>query len=124
VLLRPEVDVGGAEPALEEDPAAVLHRLRAEQPGGRDGSVQRGGLVEVSLLGRAGQGRIGDGRRLRPSAHALYPLALTAVAGDVDGLAAGAYRYEAEHDVPPLLAEGDHRGRGPTSVARAGARLR
>src|SRR5690606_29421983 len=47
VLFQPAVDVGGAEPALEEDPAAVLHRLRAEQPGCRDGGVQGGRLVEV-----------------------------------------------------------------------------
>lgn len=41
----------------------------------------------------------------------MYPLTLTVVAGNVDGLAAGAYRYDAERHVLALVADGDHRDR-------------
>jgi len=56
----------------------------------------------------AAQGRTTDGHRTCPSAHALYPLTLTVVAGNVAGLAAGAYRYDAERHVLTLAADGDH----------------
>lgn len=59
----------------------------------------------------AAQGRTTGERRSCPSAHALYPLTLTVVAGHVDGLAAGTYRYDAERDVLTLIADGDHRDR-------------
>ena len=52
-------------------------------------------LVEVGQLLWAAQGVTTDwGGRTAPSAGALYPLELYVVAGAVDGLEAGVYRYE------------------------------
>ncbi|MDF4253755.1 SagB/ThcOx family dehydrogenase [Streptomyces sp. WMMB303] len=68
-------------------------------------------IGHVALMVWAAQGRTTGERRTSPSAHALYPLTLTAVAGSVDGLAPGAYRYDAERDVLTLIADGDHRDR-------------
>ncbi|WP_405748431.1 SagB/ThcOx family dehydrogenase [Streptomyces sp. NBC_01411] len=68
-------------------------------------------IAQVALMVWAAQGQTTGERRSCPSAHALYPLTLTVVAGNVDGLAAGAYRYDAERDVLTLIADGDHRDR-------------
>ncbi|WP_346093785.1 SagB/ThcOx family dehydrogenase [Streptomyces olivaceiscleroticus] len=78
-------------------------------------------IVQVALLARAAQGRTTGERRSCPSAHALYPLTLTVVAGKVDGLAAGIYQYEPERDALTLIADGDHRDRvaGTTLVDHA-----
>ncbi|MFW5416379.1 SagB/ThcOx family dehydrogenase [Nocardiopsis sp. CNT-189] len=95
------------EPVRREGLQALLERRRST----RDFAPRALSLAQVSLLVRAAQGRTGDGRRTSPSAHALYPLALTVVAGDVDGLAAGVYRYDAERDALALVSEGDHRAR-------------
>ncbi|MBL1102511.1 SagB/ThcOx family dehydrogenase [Streptomyces coffeae] len=67
--------------------------------------------AQLARVAWAAQGRTADGRRTCPSAHALYPLTLTVVAGNMDDLAAGAYRYDAERQVLTLVAEGDHRDR-------------
>jgi SagB-type dehydrogenase family enzyme len=67
-------------------------------------------LAEVGQMLWAGQG-VTDarGRRTAPSARGLYPLELLLVAGEVDGLPAGVYRYRpAEHALIPI-AEGDRR---------------
>lgn len=50
-------------------------------------------LAQVGQLLWAAQGMTGGGRRAAPSAGALYPLEVYLLAGDVDGLAAGLYRY-------------------------------
>jgi SagB-type dehydrogenase family enzyme len=66
-------------------------------------------LTEVSQLLWAAQGVTGFRFRTAPSAGGLYPLELYLVAGDVTGLAAGVYRYEAgTHSLKPIL-EGDVR---------------
>lgn len=57
----------------------------------------------------AAQGASGEGRRVVPSAHKLYPLSVTAVVGNVAGLASGAYRYDSDQDRLQLVADGDHR---------------
>ncbi|MET8680049.1 SagB/ThcOx family dehydrogenase [Streptomyces sp. NPDC004647] len=68
-------------------------------------------IDQVAVVMWAAQGRTAGGRRSCPSAHALYPLTLTMVAGNVDGLAAGTYRYDAERHVLAPVADGDHRDR-------------
>jgi SagB-type dehydrogenase family enzyme len=67
-------------------------------------------LEDVSQLLWAAQG-ITDrgGFRTAPSAGALYPLEIYVVAGDVEGLSAGVYRYQPEtHDLVHV-ASGDLR---------------
>ena len=67
-------------------------------------------LAEVSQLLWAAQGITGaEGRRTAPSAGALYPLEVFVVAGNVEGLSAGVYRYRpGEHDLS-LVTDGDRR---------------
>jgi len=67
-------------------------------------------LQEVSQLLWAAQG-ITDARGFRtaPSAGALYPLEVYVVAGDVENLAPGVYKYEpCEHELS-LIIDGDKR---------------
>ena len=65
---------------------------------------------EVMKLLWAGQGITSDrGFRTAPSAGALYPLELYLVAGDVDDLAPGIYKYNPAKDELALVKEGDVR---------------
>ncbi|MEN8175080.1 MAG: SagB/ThcOx family dehydrogenase [Pseudomonadota bacterium] len=55
-------------------------------------------LAEAGQLLWAAQGvTSGEGYRTAPSGGALYPLELHLVAGDVEGLPAGIYRYDPAH---------------------------
>jgi SagB-type dehydrogenase family enzyme len=65
---------------------------------------------DLSRLLWAGQGlKDSEGRRTCPSAGALYPLELHVAAGEVEGMAAGVYRYRPwKHDLV-LEAAGDRR---------------
>lgn len=68
-------------------------------------------LEEISQLLWAAQGITGEyGMRTSPSAGALYPIELYIVAGRVDGLAAGIYRYRPKGHELQKIAEGDKRG--------------
>jgi len=73
-------------------------------------------LAEVGQLLWAAQGETdAEGHRAAPSAGALYPLEITVVAGHVEGLAPGVYRYRpARHDLQ-RRATGDRRA----ALARA-----
>ena len=52
-------------------------------------------LDQISQLVWAAQGFVNDtGSRTAPSAGALYPLYVHVVAGDVDGIEAGVYKYQ------------------------------
>jgi len=72
-------------------------------------------LAKVAQLLWAAQGITSpEGFRTAPSAGALYPLELHLVAGDVEGLQAGSYRYNPKHrtlkaetlgDLRPALAQ-------------------
>jgi SagB-type dehydrogenase family enzyme len=83
-------------------------------------------LADVAQLLWASQGRSdAQGHRTAPSAGALYPLEATLVAGRVDGLSAGVYRYlPDDHRLQPG-ARGDLRAavaaatRGQAWVAQA-----
>jgi nitroreductase len=67
-------------------------------------------LAEVSQLLWAAQGITSpEGKRTAPSAGALYPLEVFVVAGNVEGLSAGVYRYRPkEHDLS-RVTDGDKR---------------
>jgi SagB-type dehydrogenase family enzyme len=87
-------------------------------------------LEEVSLLLWAAQGVTDpDGGRTAPSAGALYPLEILLVAGAVEGLAAGVYRYRPGRHALERAAAGDRRAtlaaaaRGQEWVRRAAAVL-
>lgn len=73
-------------------------------------------LVEVGQLAWAAQGVTHrDGLRTAPSAGALYPLELYVVAGAVEGLEPGVYRYRPEGHYLEATAGGDRRA----ALARA-----
>jgi len=87
-------------------------------------------LTEVAQLLWAAQGRTDDGgHRTAPSAGALYPLEVILVAGRVDGLVPGVYRYLPDGHALDRAGDGDRRAavaattRGQAWVAEAPALL-
>jgi SagB-type dehydrogenase family enzyme len=67
-------------------------------------------LAQLSQLLWAAQGVSGTGgRRTAPSAGALYPLEVYAVAGMVSGLSVGVYAYDPNRHALRRIAEGDAR---------------
>ncbi len=104
----PDPEVRG-EMSLEE----AIERRRSVREFGRRSLM----LDDVSQLLWAAQGVTGERNyRSAPSAGALYPLELYLVAGDVDGLSPGVYRYRPEkHDLVPV-ASGDRRARLATAA--------
>jgi SagB-type dehydrogenase family enzyme len=69
------------------------------------------GRGELARLLWAAQGMTGpSGLRTAPSAGALYPLEVDVVAGDVDGLPSGVYRYRPDPHELVLVKAGDRRG--------------
>jgi SagB-type dehydrogenase family enzyme len=67
-------------------------------------------LEEVGQLLWAAQGVTHpDGRRTAPSAGPLYPLELVLVAGEVEGLEPGAFRYASRDHTLGMLQPGDLR---------------
>jgi SagB-type dehydrogenase family enzyme len=67
-------------------------------------------LAEAAQLLWAAQGVTArDGGRAAPSAGALYPLELYLVAGNVESLPAGLYRYRPEGHGLEKIADGDRR---------------
>jgi SagB-type dehydrogenase family enzyme len=100
-IVLPEPDLV-SEPSLEE----ILGKRRST----RDFSEESLTLKEISQLLWAAQGTTSpDDRRTAPSAGALYPLEIVLVAGNVDGLAQGIYRYRPrKHDLL-VVSKGDAR---------------
>ncbi len=87
-------------------------------------------LSDLSQLLWAAQGISGSGgRRTAPSAGALYPLALSVIAGNVTGLPPGVYSYDPQRHELNRTVEGDMRedlGRaalGQSSIKQAAAVL-
>lgn len=66
-------------------------------------------LDEVSQLLWAAQGKSSHRYRTAPSAGALYPLDVYVVAGRVDGLEAGVYRYDSRRHALHVVSQGDAR---------------
>lgn len=67
-------------------------------------------VAELSRLLWAGQGLShSSGRRPAPSAHALHPLTLFLVAGDVEALRPGLYVYEPRAHALDTIGQGDLR---------------
>ncbi len=85
---------------------AAIHERRSV----REFSRRTLSLADVAQLLWATQGiTSSDGLRTAPSAGALYPLELYLVAGEVDSLPAGLYRYRPEQHRLNHLADGDLR---------------
>jgi SagB-type dehydrogenase family enzyme len=85
---------------------ATLHERRSV----REFSASSLSLEAAGQLLWAAQGvTSSSGERTAPSAGALYPLELYLVAGRVDGLAAGAYRYRAHGHSLRAHVAGDRR---------------
>lgn len=96
----PAPSLTGAK-SLEE---ALAHRrsVREFAPGALT-------LSEVSQLMWAAQGVTAPERRTAPSAGATYPLEVYLVAGKVDGLGVGVYRYRPRQHRLEAVVEGDIR---------------
>jgi len=84
-----------ALPAPQRTGSMPLERALAERHSVREFAPAPLALAEVGQLLWAAQGtNRPDGRRTAPSAGATYPLELWLLAGRVDGLPPGLYRYE------------------------------
>lgn len=96
-------------PTYSSTPGSLVHCLRARRSV-RHFNAAPITAAELGYLLWAAQGITGpDGRRTAPSAGAIHPLRLSAVAGRVEGLSAGIYNYRCEsHSLEPLHY-GDHR---------------
>lgn len=115
--LLPVVSAGDAsqrvplpEPAL--DGTQAVERSLAERRSVRGFANANLSLADVSQILWAGQGITHRrGYRTAPSAGGLYPLELYVVAGAVDGLVPGVYRYRPERHELIRVASGDRRRR-------------
>lgn len=98
-------------PEPRRDGAYPLERALSERRSVREFAEAPLRLEELAQLAWAAQGQAArGGHRTAPSAGALYPLELFVVAGSVQGLAAGAYRYQPSRHALAPVAEGDRRG--------------
>lgn len=95
------------EPRLTGDVAVeeALHSRRSV----RDFRAKSLHLDEVAQLLWAAQGVTYRRLRTAPSAGALYPLEVYVVAGRVEGLDAGVYRYDPRKHVLEIISTGDLR---------------
>jgi SagB-type dehydrogenase family enzyme len=97
------------EPVRRARDTGALDFLLTQRRSSRSFGSQPLSLAHLAFVAWAAQGRTNGGRRVCPSAHALYPLTLTVVAGNVDGLLAGAYTYEADRHLLVFVVAGDQR---------------
>ena len=101
-----------ALPAPEFTGDAPLERLLQQRRSVRD---YRDGVLQLSEIGQllwSAQGITHPrGLRTAPSAGALYPLELYVISGDVNGLEAGMYHYQAEGHRLARTGSGDLRQR-------------
>jgi SagB-type dehydrogenase family enzyme len=103
-------------PAARRDSGVPLEKALSERRSVREFRAAALSLAEIGQLLWAAQGvTVRGGYRTAPSAGALYPLELYAVAARVEGLAAGVYRYDpAGHGL--VAVAGQNRG---AELARA-----
>jgi SagB-type dehydrogenase family enzyme len=98
---------------LPEPPSAsegCLHAILKDRRTTRAFAAQPVSLVEVARVLWAAQGITSPGGfRTAPSAGALYPLELHLLAGDVEGLPPGHYRYEPAQRALKAVHAGDMR---------------
>lgn len=97
-------------PAPRTDGATSVEKGLRERRSIREFKRQPLSIGEVSQLLWAAQGvTASGGRRTAPSAGALYPLELYLVAGNVEGLPAGIYKYRPDGHEVMRAVEGDKR---------------
>ena len=94
-------------PAPQRDGKVSLERSLATRRSVRAYRDEALKLAELSQLLWAAQGITGGDRlRTAPSAGALYPLEVYVLAGKVEGLASGIYKYRPErHELAPVAKE-------------------
>jgi len=97
-------------PAPRYESSVSLEAALLQRRSVRDYSVEPLTLTEAGQLLWAAQG-ITDARggRTVPSAGALYPLEVFLLAGSLDGLPAGVYRYLPHEHALAMVQEGDRR---------------
>lgn len=115
-----------ALPAPAKDGTVALERALSTRRSVREFAGAPISINDVGQLLWAAQGiTSGSGRRTAPSAGALYPLELYVIAGAVDGLEPGVYRYDVPRHSLDRVVAGDQRAelsraaRGQESIARA-----
>ena len=97
-------------PAPSYDSKFDLNKAIQERRSLREYRDEPVSLAQVAQLLWAAQGVTSlGGFRTAPSAGALYPLEFYVVAGKVDGLAAGLYKYNPHKHTLALTSEGDRR---------------
>jgi SagB-type dehydrogenase family enzyme len=103
-----EVIITLPEPAYDGDTSveeALLGRRSVREYGAKAVTLQQLGQLLWAAQGITGTG----GKRTAPSAGGLYPLEVYVVAGNVEGIEQGIYRYRpATHDLAKMV-DGDMR---------------
>jgi SagB-type dehydrogenase family enzyme len=109
-VAEPAPPVTVALPAPETDGTFSVEKALKERRSTRNPAPSPLRLEEVGQLCWAAQGVSDDkGHRTAPSAMAAYPLELRVIAGAVEGLEPGLYRYEPAQHALALVAGGDKR---------------
>jgi SagB-type dehydrogenase family enzyme len=110
--LRPQPAAGATVtlPPAHTDGGFAVERALVQRRSVRSFAATSLTLQQAGQLAWAAQGRSGgEGRRTAPSAGALYPLSLWAVAGAVATLRPGIYRYDPDAHALEPSREGDLR---------------
>jgi len=106
-------------PEPRSDGAISLEKALHQRKSKRSFSAEPLTLNEVSQLLWAAQGvNRPNEKRTAPSAGALYPLELYLVAGNVEGLEQGVYKYQSRRNALQLIAKGDFRADLATAALR------
>lgn len=110
--VRPECHSSFLMPLPEPVPASAspLGDLLRQRRSGRRFATDPLSLAATAQLLWAAQGiTSADGKRVTPSAGGLYPLEVLLVAGRIDGLGAGLYRYQPRNHGLLRVEDGDLR---------------